>query len=162
MSDRYWGVMYLVRPEWKPADDDDNDDNDDIVHVYQHGRSHVKVATELWTLLGETTRVEEIRALMDKAYGRKPPMLMEEDIETLLQLIEGLEQRLIGTVVDKHWNVRTDQLPELRLRTTMLPLEEGPGRSIPESGVATGMSRVWALRGILQEARDEHLRILMD
>jgi hypothetical protein len=157
VADLYWGTGYLVDDGWDPSDES----GDHVVDRIEGIRSAVEVARELWDLAGDKARGDRINDVMTRAFERDPFVLEAGDIDELLALTDGLVERLVGPVVDEHWNVRPDQLPELRRRTRMLELDDGPP-NVPEAGVAAGMSRVVGLRNVLTTARDEKLRILFD
>lgn len=87
------------------------------------------------------------------------PEKIRTHIEMLADLLEGLNERLIGTVVDEHLHIPRERVPEIRRRTTMLEIDEP---NLPEAAVAAGISRVEIAREILQKALDEDLTILLD
>jgi hypothetical protein len=149
--------MYLVPRGWDPAAEDADDQ---IVYVFEHGRSHIKVASELWGLC-DAPRGAEIDALMTRAYERDPHRLDQPDIATLLRLLDGLEDSLSMSWVDEHWNVPSERIPELKRRATMLEIDDVEG-VVPESAIAAGLSRVGIARDILRTALDEQLNILLD
>jgi hypothetical protein len=73
---------------------------------------------------GARRRIEDT---FSDAYRRKPRPVEKADIELLRQLLEGLDDRLVGTFVDEHWNGPTDRIPELK-RRTMLEIDDIPAR----------------------------------
>jgi hypothetical protein len=75
-------------------------------------------------------------------------------------LLDEFETTLVGSVVDEKWMIRDEQLPELRARTSF-ELEESRGLAALHA-VGEAMSRVCALRVVLEDARAENLRILVD
>jgi hypothetical protein len=97
---------------------------------------------ELARLAGEDERAKRIDDVWNRAYGRKPRELNFADIRELLSLIDGLELRLVGTVVDKDWRITADQLPEIRKRTKLLDLDARRGRAALaiEEGLHVGVS----------------------
>lgn len=155
MPDYRFGTLYLVRPDW-PGNSPDG-----VVEQFEHGRSHFDVAAELARLAGEDERARRIEEVALRAYGREPHKLNREDIQELLVLLDHLEDKLIGKVVDKDWKIRPDQLPELRKRTKTLELEERRGNDAL-AGVAEGMIRIGSARYILNRAKDQHLEIGME
>jgi hypothetical protein len=153
-----WGTWWLVPQGWQPQSDDVIDDG--IVESFEYGRSYLEAAVELWDLAGEAGRGKQINAVLVRAYRRSVHILNATDIDELLALLEGLEDRLIGTVVDEERKIRHDQLPELRRRTTMLNLDETPGYHV-EYALLEGMGRVEAVRENLRHAREAGLEILL-
>jgi hypothetical protein len=115
---------------------------------------------ELWGLAGDPERIKQIDAVLDRAYQRPEHILEAADIDELIALLDGLEDRLIGTVVDVHRKIRRDQLPELRRRTTMFDLDETPGYVV-ENALREGMGRVQDVRDNLRHAREAGLEILL-
>jgi hypothetical protein len=157
VSSRYWGTLYLVPPGWDP---DAADADDRIVYTFEHGRSHLKVASELWALCDDR-RSAGIDELIARAYRRDPHVLEQPDIAALLQLLDGLEGCLTGSFVDEHLRVPAARIPELKRRTTMLEIDDVEG-AVPDSAIAAALSRVAIARDMLQTARDEQLNVLMD
>ena len=155
---RAWGTIYLVRPEW---DGDDEDMDDAVVEEYEPAKSFLEVAPELWRRAGNHERAATIEALVDRVYERQRRWMTASEIEELLQLLEGVEDALVGTVVDEHWMLRPEQVPELRKRTKYLHLDENRG-DLAVSGVAAGISDVYSLRAILREALVRGLLISLD
>lgn len=151
-----WGDWWLVLPGWQP-----DESGDGIVEVYESGRSHLRAAIELWQLAGDADRGTRIDTILSQALMRTGHTLRREDIEALIQLLDGLESQLIGTVVDEQLKIRRDQLPELRRRTTMFSLDELPGYVV-ENAIAEGLGRVAAVRANLKHALEAGLEILLD
>jgi hypothetical protein len=158
MGDRDWGTWYLVPPGWQRQPDDAADDG--IIENFEYGRSFLHAAMELWDLAGDPGRRQQIQAVLNRAFERSEPILNAAEIDELIALLEGLEERLIGTVVDEHRKIRRDQLPELRRRTTMFDLDEQPGYVV-ENALREGMGRVVDVRENLRHARELGLEILL-
>jgi hypothetical protein len=112
MGNRDWGTWYLVPPGWERPPEDASDYG--FVESFQYGLSYLHAAMELWGLAGDPERIKQIDAVLDRAYQRPEHILQAADIDELIALLEGLEDRLVGTVVDEHRKIRRDQLPELR------------------------------------------------
>jgi hypothetical protein len=148
-----------VPPGWQRQPDDAIDDG--IEEIFEYGRSHLRAAMELWDLAGDPGRGKQIEEVLNRAWRRSEPLLNAADIDELIALLDGLEDRLIGTVVDTHRKIRRDQLPELRRRTTMFDLDEIPGYVV-ENALREGMGRVADVRENLQHAREAGLEILLD
>jgi hypothetical protein len=158
VSSRHWGTLHLVPPGWDP---DAEDADDRIVHVFEHGPSHLQVASELWALC-DAGRAAEIVELMARAYRRDPHVIEQPEIMSLLRLLDGLEECLVGSsFVDEQGRVPADRIPELKRRTSLLEIDDVEG-VISEYAVAAGLSRVAVARSILQTARDEQLDVLFD
>jgi hypothetical protein len=158
MRNRNWGTWYLVPPGWQRPPDDVVEDG--VEEIFEYGRSYLRAAMELWGLAGDPERIKQIDAVLDRAYQRPEHILQAADIDELIALLEGLEDRLIGTVVDEHRKIRRDQLPELRRRTTMFDLDENAGYVV-ENALLEGMGRAEAVRDNLRHAREAGLEILL-
>jgi hypothetical protein len=158
MGNRDWGTWYLVPPGWERPPEDASDYG--FVESFQYGLSYLHAAMELWGLAGDPERIKQIDAVLDRAYQRPEHILQAADIDELIALLEGLEDRLVGTVVDEHRKIRRDQLPELRRRTTMFDLDENAGY-IVENALLEGMGRAEAVRDNLRHAREAGLEILL-
>jgi hypothetical protein len=160
MGDRDWGTWYLVPPGWQRPPEDASDYG--FVERFEYGLSYLHAAMELWELAGDPGRVKQIDAVLDRAYqrSRSEPILNAAEIDELITLLDGLEDRLIGTVVDQQHKIHRDQLPELRRRTTMFDLDEIPGYVV-ENAIGEGIGRAQAVRDNLRHARDAGLEILL-
>lgn len=142
-------TLYLVK--------DDFERTSEVVRQFNHAGNWVEEAIELMRIAGEAERANKIDEVWLRAYGRNPYILEIADAAELLALIDRFEARLVGTVVDEEWMIREDQLPDLRARTSF-ELDESRG-SEAIYGVAEAMSRVAALRTILEQAVTDKLRI---
>lgn len=151
---RAWGAIHLIRPDWV-GEDEDRDEA--VVESYEPARSFLQVAPELWRLAGDDERAAAIKALFERVYEREPIVMYSAEIEELLGLLDGLQDALIGQVVDEqHWRVRPELLPALRVRTKRLDLDQNEGElGFEISGVS------W-LQKILREARDQGLWVALD
>jgi hypothetical protein len=145
--------LYLVRPDFPKSDS--------VIDEFDGASRLIEVAMDLARIAGDDERALKIDGVWLRPYMREPRVLRSEDIDELLQLIDGLETRLIGTVVDEKWRVRPEQLPELRARTKVLALDDSRGGAELHA-VGEGMSDVIALRNILQEAKDQGLYIAVN
>lgn len=143
-------TIYLVRP--------DVEERLDVVHSYSEASEWVDIASELATLAGDGARGKRIQDLWLNLYRRKPSVLRPAEIDQMLDLLDGLEMTLVGRIVDEKWRVRTEQLPELRARTITLDLDERRGGA-ELSAVGEGMSRIIALRGLFQYAKQNGLLV---
>lgn len=142
-------TLYLVQPDTVPRE---------VVHQFDEGSRHIEVAIELARLAGEEDRARKIDDVWARPYGRNPRELNSEDIKELLELIDGLELRLVGTVVDKDWRITADQVPDIRRRTKLLDLRESRGQAAL-SAVGEGMYSIVLLRNILTQALEEGLHV---
>jgi hypothetical protein len=133
------------------------DTTDQLEEIFEYGRSYLRAAMELWDLAGDPGRGKQIEEVLNRAWGRPEPILNAADIDELIALLDGLEDRLVGTVVDEHRKIRRDQLPELRRRTTMFDLDENAGYVV-ENALLEGMGRAEAVRENLQHAREGRAR----
>lgn len=145
-------TLYLVKPDFAQTQE--------VVRQFDHAGKWIGEAVELMKLAGDDERAKKLDRVWLRAYEREPSFLNTADIEEMLDLIEGLEAKLVGTVVDEEWILREEQLPELRARTSF-ELDESRG-SEAIYGVAEAMSRVAALRTVLQGARTDNLYIAVE
>ena len=159
MSDNnYYGTLYLVTPG---GTSDPERMHEDVVETYQHGRSHIDVAKELWSLAGEDAPAKAIDAVVDHAYERAPHVLVAAEIDELLGLLSGIDDVLRRTVVDNDLKIRPERMPEIRRRARLIDAGEERG-DLASGAVWEGLTRVWALRNILKEARDRGLDVALD
>ena len=151
---RAHGTIYLVRPDWVGEDEDIDQAT---VKSYESARSFLRVAPELWRLAGNDKCAASIDALLNRLYERDEIVMTAAEIEELLRLLDGIEDALVGTIVDnENWHVLPEMLPGLWTRTKSLHLEDSGGDLAFE---ISGMS--W-LRNILREARDKDLLVALD
>lgn len=152
------GTIYLIRPDWIGEDEDLEQA---VVESYEPVRSYLQVAPELWGLAGDDERAAAIKALLGRVYERDDVVMVTAEIEALLGLLQGLQEALVGTVVDERWMVRPEQLPALRVRTKTLDLDESRGE-LAVHAVGEALYGVLWLQKILGEARDKGLWIALD
>lgn len=158
MNRRYWGTLYLVRPEWHG---DTEHPERWVVEPYRNGPSHVQVAIELWRLTGRNDRAEAIEALLEQAHERERPFWNDSEVAKLLENIDGLDSELQKSVVGPDWLVPQDRLAALRDQTTLIDLDEARG-SDACAGVAEAMSRVTGLREFLRGSVSQKLDVALD
>ena len=157
-DDYYYGPLYLIKrgvtsnPEAK---------HEDVVETYEHGRSHLDVAKELWSMAGDEAKVDAISAVVRRAFGRDDPVLYSADIEELLGLLAELGDVLKRTIVDDDLNIRPERMAEIRMRAKLIDVGEERGK-LASAAVWEGLTRVSALRNILKEARDRGLDVALD
>ncbi len=157
MSRRYWGTLYLVRPDWQG---DPDDAAESVVETHRNGPSDMHVAIELWRLAGAEERARRINDLLERVNERDTPVLNATEIDELLVDLEGLEPALKNAVVGADWRIPADRLPELRQRAKLIDLDESRGE-LADAGVVEGMSRVSALSNILRDARARGLHVVL-
>jgi len=91
--------------------------------------------------VGEVERSRCIRALQIGAYERDAPFRLEPaEIEEMIVLFEGLEERLVGTVVDEDWRLPLDKVEEMT--RTLKTIEFSPTRSRQEQRSAVGEAMI--------------------
>jgi hypothetical protein len=158
MSERYWGTLYLIDPNWhgNPGDNDVS-----VLDECRHGNSHIHVAIELWRLAGNEERASSLDKLSLSAFGRENRALSGTEIQEMLNLLEGLEQALLASVVNEYWEVPKERLAELRPRCDLVNLSDG-GSQVATDGVREAMSRVVTLRTFLKEGLDRGLLLALD
>jgi hypothetical protein len=138
---------------------DDFEQTNDIVRQIDHAGNWLEEAIQLLRVAGEAERANKIDDVWLRAYGRDPHILETVDVKALIELLDGFEASLVGKIVDEEWMIREDQLPVLRERTS---LELGESRGAEAIyGVAEAMSRVSALRTVLEQAMADGLRIVV-
>jgi hypothetical protein len=150
-----WGTLYLVQPDWNgPEDRLDLS----VVEAYERSKSSLDVARELWRLAGNEERAANIDRLLELGYSRPRRFINGAEIDALLEDLEGLEDALIGTVVDDEGKLSPEQLPDLRRTTKTLWLDESRG-DLAIWGVEEAMQQVQELREILLRAKELGLNV---
>jgi hypothetical protein len=154
MSKYHWGTLYFVEPGAGPEDVP--------VESHQAVVSYLTVARELWQLLGRDDQAGIIEGVLDRAYRRttdwQEAVLDATDLTEIGPAVDGLEESLMSTVLDKRLYVPKERLPELRARCPSIDLREGDG-SIPESAIGSAMLDVRHLAWLLGEARRRGLHV---
>jgi len=146
-------TISLVPPGW--------DGSGPKIEIHQFLKRFFWVAEELWKLTGDDARAAAIGEVLDAAYEREPVLLTTEDVDRMLQLLEGLPEAFVGTIVDEEWRLRPEQLPELRARTKTLDLDERRG-DLALAAVGEALSNVGALENVLRKAQKRHLWVSFD
>lgn len=154
MTRDHYGTFYMVTPS-SPRD------SDCVVETIEYGRSHLDVAKELWTMAGDVARVRAIDAIVYRAFEREDRAVVAADIDELLALLDGLDQRLGETILDERQQVRPERMAHVRRRAVLVNVSEARG-PLAAFGVLEGMSRVSELRTMLRTARERGLDVALD
>lgn len=153
-----WGAIFLIRPDWVGNEEDLEQAT---VETYEPARSFLRVGPELWRLAGNHERATAIETLLERVHERDDVVMTADEIKELLRLLDGIEDALVGRVVDEQWMVQPEQLLDLRSRTKTLDLDERRGH-LALHAVGEGMGNICSLRAILREARDRGLLVALD
>lgn len=155
---RHYGTLYLVAPG-HVLDSDRR--QEDVVEAFQYARSHIDVAKELWSLAGEDSHVHAIDEIVDRAYERESRILSGQDIDELLAQFTGLDDALKRTVIDEEMRIRPERMAEVRKHAQLVDVDEARG-DLAFRAIWEALTRVWALRNILTEARQRGLDVAVD
>lgn len=158
MNPQYYGPLYLVT---RGGTSNPEARHEDVVETYRHGRSHIDVAKELWSLAGDAARAEAIAAIVDRAFDRDIPVLFAVDINEMLELLDGMEEALKRTIVDDKMVIRPERMSEVRQRAQLIDVDEERGK-LAEVAVMEGVARVSQLEDIFKAARDRGLDVALD
>lgn len=125
------------------------------------------LAQELWWLAGNAQRAGAIAEVVERASVQVGPerrlarVLDRYEIRTLLALIEDLDEALKQTIVDDELNIRPERMVEVRRRAELIDVGERRGE-LASAAVWEALARVWALRNLLEEARERGLDVAID
>lgn len=147
--------LYLTRPsESDPA-------GMEVVRTYDVGYGFFKVAVELWRLAGRADRAEAFSETFASAWNEEPAQLGRAQIMRLRELLEGLEDALVGTVTDDQHLLSSEKVEELRDRTQTLDFNESFGADARQA-VQHALVYIHHLRDILDEALARDAKIMFD
>jgi hypothetical protein len=116
---------------------------------------------ELWRLAGRHDRASAIDDVITSAYHVKPPRLERAQIEVLRDLLQGLEETLIGTLTDEKHLLSPAKVDELRGHTETLDLDLSRGESA-RFAVQEALIYIDYMRTITDKALAADASILFD
>jgi hypothetical protein len=73
----------------------------DVIDSYEKAHDFIEIAMELWRLAGREDRASAIEDVMASSVDYEPRRLERAQIEELRDLLDGLEQALVGTLTDE-------------------------------------------------------------
>ena len=111
----------------RPLNDDPGPEDFDILEEYSKAYGFFEVAQELWRLAGREDRAEAIDDIITSAYRYKAPRIDREHLVALREALEGLEDALVGPLIDDQHLLSMDKVNELRGQTKVLDLDESRG-----------------------------------
>jgi len=147
--------LYLARTS------DDDPPQFDVFAQYDNARGFIEVAAELWQLAGNPDRAKAIDDVITSAYAFEPARLERDQIAALRDLLEGLEQALVGTLTDEHHMLSAAKVEELRGHVKTLDFDWNQ-RVDGRVAVQEALIYVDHLRNILDEALAANACILFD
>jgi hypothetical protein len=126
----------------------------DVIDSYEKAHDFIEIAMELWRLAGREDRASAIRRVIASSVRYDPDRLERAQIEELRNLLDGLEQALVGTLTDEEHLLSWEKVAELRGRTDALDLSDwfGSLRRDPRRAVQEALIYVDHLRTIADEA----------
>jgi len=157
MSDDYYGALYLLAPG-PPYERDHLHER--VVEAHDHGFSHLDVARELWSLAGDDARADAIADIIDHAFDRDLPILLPEEVDALVALIDPLPDALTKTFVDEGLVILPERMAQVRAHAKLIDVRESRG-PLARYGVAEALSRAFAARNILRDARTRGLDVAL-
>lgn len=141
------------------------DESADGIEPMRNGWRHLLSGVDLWRLV-DPARADQVEAVLERAIAAGPdahPWLLPEDVEDLVRLLFGLEDALQeGGVMDEHWFVQLDRVPDLASRVAAM--DAGPERSesARRQSLAEVLVDVTAVRAFLAEALMEGCSVVLD
>jgi hypothetical protein len=155
MSDEYYGALYLVAPG-EPHDREHLSER--VVESYDHGWSDLDVARELWSLAGDDARANAIRDLIAAAFERDVAVWLPAGVDALVALIDRLPDALARTVTDDQLLVHPERMAHVRPHAQLIDVRDERGE-LARYGVAEAVTRAFAARNVLHEARERGLDV---
>jgi hypothetical protein len=141
---------------------DTNPPEVDVIDSYDKARGFIEVAMELWRLAGRNDRASAIRRVIVSSVDYEPQRLERAQIKELRDLLDGLEQALVGTLTDEEHLLSEAKVEELRGHTETLDFAEWRGKEGARYSVQEALIYVDHLRAILDEALAAGACILFD
>lgn len=149
----------MIRDLHRPLDGDDEAQREEL-DDFPGGPRWLQAAIEVWRV-AEPARADALAAVLERAQVRMDDELRfeREDLLDLVELLDGLKPRLLGSVVDATtWMPPTDRVTALSAQLPTLakhrPPEELAGL------VAEGIANTSALREFFARAVDAHADVV--
>lgn len=153
-------ALVLGRP-LSPLKENPDWDDFEILASYKRAHGFSKIAIELWRLAGRDDRAEALDTAMLNAYDYDPPRLDRERIIALRDALDGLDEALVGPVIDEEHFLSMEKVTELRGKTEALDLDESRG-DLARHAVMEALVYVHHLRDIANDALEADAQILID
>jgi len=153
--------MMRRTPLYVARTSDDDPPQFDVLEQYDIAYGFIEVAIELWRLAGSPDRAKAIDDVITSAYAFEPARLERDQLAALRDLLEGLEQALVGTLTDEHHMLSAAKVEELRGHVKTLDFNESYGADARRA-VQDALVYVDHLRNILDEALAAGACILFD
>jgi len=116
---------------------------DRVVEAYDHGRSLLDVARELWSLTGDDARAKSITDLISAAYDRELPIWLPAAGDTMVALLDPLPDALAKTGVDDELFIGPERMAQVRADAHVIDVREERGDH-SNYGVVEAVSRAFA------------------
>lgn len=115
------------------------------------------MASQLWGLVddprGEPIGALRVRLGAEVRREERSTRFKAADLDETLALLSGLEEALVGTVIDQHWMFPMERLDEIRRRPPRLDLRPSRPAGDIVHAVGEGLWLTIALGNFLKEAR---------
>jgi len=136
----------------------------EVIDSYDKAYGFVEVAMELWRLAGRNDRATAIHDVIVSRVDYEPSRLERAQIHELRDLLDGLEQALVGTLTDEEHLLSAAKVEELRGHAKTLDLSDTFGSLArdPRYAVQEALVYVDHLRTIADEALAAGASILFD
>ena len=133
----------------------------EVLDSNEIARGFLDVAIELWRLAGHEERASEIENLIISANATDPRRWARAQITRLRELLDGIEQALVGTLTDEQHLLSREKIDELRGRVEAIELGEFPGSNATYA-VQEALVYIDRLRDIADDALANDACILFD
>jgi hypothetical protein len=133
----------------------------EVIDSYDKAYGFLQVAMELWRLAGRDDRASAIQDVVASSVDYEPQRLERAQIKELRDLLDGLEEALVGTLTDDQHMLSPEAVEQLRSRTETLDLAESRG-DLARHAIDEALIYVHHLRSIADEALAAGACILFD
>jgi hypothetical protein len=146
-------TLYALEPDADP-------DAASVLPPFEHGGDYLADAVAVWRLVDDR-RADALRDFLERAEGTDGhPIWKPAEVEDLVDLLSGLEDRLQADgVLDAAWSTPVDRVPELARRVPSLDARPERTEAELRQALAEVVARVLGLRSFLVRAAGAGLSV---
>ena len=140
---------------------DDDPPKIDVLRSNDIAQGFLEVAIELWRLAGHDDRANAIEKLITSAYRTNPPRWDRAQITRLRELLDGIDQAVIGPITDEQRMLSREKIEDLRGRVEAIDIDNYE-RADPRYAIQSALVYIDRLRDIADDALANDACILFD
>lgn len=139
---------------------DDDPPTIEVLDSNEIARGFLEVAIELWRLAGHEDRASAIEELIYSAHDAEPPRWDRAQITRLRELLDGIDQAVIGPITDEEHMLSREKIDELRGRVEAIDIDSYE-RADPRYAIQSALVYIDRLRDIADDALANDACILL-